>query len=142
MPGVRGSMTERFWAKVDKRNPDECWPWLGAIYEDGYGRLNTGGRNGQDVTASRAAYFVGTRLDNMQDASMKRRIPRAERCVHTKLTREQAQAAVNDPRTIAVVAAEFGVSTWVVQAVRAGKTWPDIDRPMNKIDNRTRGNPR
>jgi hypothetical protein len=24
----------RFWAKVDKRGPDECWGWLGALFGD------------------------------------------------------------------------------------------------------------
>jgi|ERR1700749_1509734 len=26
------------WKKVDKRGPDECWPWLGFRNEQGYGR--------------------------------------------------------------------------------------------------------
>lgn len=26
----------RFWSKVDKRGPDECWPWLGPLHR-GYG---------------------------------------------------------------------------------------------------------
>lgn len=26
------------WSKVDKRGPDECWPWLGFTNEQGYGR--------------------------------------------------------------------------------------------------------
>jgi hypothetical protein len=30
---------DRFWAKVDKRGPDECWPWLGAKSQKGYGVL-------------------------------------------------------------------------------------------------------
>ena len=29
----------RFWAKVDKRGPVECWPWLDATNREGYGRL-------------------------------------------------------------------------------------------------------
>ncbi len=24
-------VAERFWPKVDKRGPDECWPWLGCV---------------------------------------------------------------------------------------------------------------
>lgn len=27
----------RFWAKVDKRGPDECWNWTAALSEGGYG---------------------------------------------------------------------------------------------------------
>lgn len=28
---------DRFWSRVDKRGPDECWSWLGRITEKGYG---------------------------------------------------------------------------------------------------------
>jgi hypothetical protein len=31
---------EIFWTRVDKSNPDGCWPWLGAIDIWGYGFLN------------------------------------------------------------------------------------------------------
>lgn len=27
----------RFWSNVDRRGPDECWPWLLVIHPDGYG---------------------------------------------------------------------------------------------------------
>jgi hypothetical protein len=36
----RLSLAERFWAKVDRRGADECWPWLGTVSDDGYGRLH------------------------------------------------------------------------------------------------------
>jgi hypothetical protein len=29
----------RFWAKVDKRGPDECWPWMASFNTKGYGRF-------------------------------------------------------------------------------------------------------
>lgn len=35
-------LAERFWAKVDKRGPDECWPWTGSCSRNGYGRIGRG----------------------------------------------------------------------------------------------------
>ena len=36
---------DRFWAKVDRRGPDECWPWLGAVAcKEKYGRFYVGGK--------------------------------------------------------------------------------------------------
>ena len=42
----------RFWAKVDVRGPDECWPWLGCVGSDGYGHFKL---NGKPVPAHRVA---------------------------------------------------------------------------------------
>lgn len=33
-------MEARFWAKVERRGPDDCWTWLGAITTRGYGALS------------------------------------------------------------------------------------------------------
>lgn len=35
------TLLELFWRKVDKRGPDECWPWRGRLNEAGYGRYAT-----------------------------------------------------------------------------------------------------
>ena len=35
---------ERFWEKVDKRGPDECWEWSGLRHPHGYGRFLMGSR--------------------------------------------------------------------------------------------------
>lgn len=45
--------TDRFWAQVDRRGDDECWPWLGSLDGGGYGQIRTGGRR---VKAHRFAY--------------------------------------------------------------------------------------
>jgi len=37
-PGRPQNTEEVLWSKVDKRGPDECWPWKGTLHDDGYGR--------------------------------------------------------------------------------------------------------
>lgn len=49
----------RFWRKVEKRSPDECWPWLGATGSFGHGHLFKGGigRAGRHlINAHRVSY--------------------------------------------------------------------------------------
>lgn len=60
MPGARGSLAIRFWAKVDKRGPDECWPWTGAVTDRGYGNLRRGKREDGTVLAHQAALTIQT----------------------------------------------------------------------------------
>lgn len=46
---------QRFWSKVDKRGPDECWPWTAAIGNHGYGVMGIGTRT---HTAHRISYII------------------------------------------------------------------------------------
>jgi hypothetical protein len=34
---------KEFWEKVDRRGPGECWPWLGCVSPNGYGKFYFGG---------------------------------------------------------------------------------------------------
>jgi hypothetical protein len=97
-------LPERFWAKVDRRGPDECWPWLGHQNPDGYGRVYVNAAKGP-VLAHRVAWemehgetvpdglfvchrcdnppccnpadlFVGTHQENNADMQAKGRTPR------------------------------------------------------------------
>jgi len=45
---------DRFWAKVERRGPDECWPWRGAANFKGYGRFYLAG--GPFVQSTRYSY--------------------------------------------------------------------------------------
>ena len=36
---VRGTVEERFWSKVDKRDPDDCWEWQASLDTRGYGNF-------------------------------------------------------------------------------------------------------
>lgn len=69
------SLEEKFWEKVDKRGPDECWPWLASVgpstergaggvirhYADSYGHMGVW-RDGRWKTegAHRISYMLAT----------------------------------------------------------------------------------
>jgi len=36
--GKPANTPEILWSKVDVKNPDDCWPWIGSVTESGYGR--------------------------------------------------------------------------------------------------------
>lgn len=56
----RKSLEERFWSKVDKRGPDECWEWTGAKSSHGYGVIWSGGgrSNGKLIKAHRVSWML------------------------------------------------------------------------------------
>lgn len=61
-PKSKGSKMERFWRLVDKKTPNQCWNWIGAKGQWGYGRFRLGGAlGGGHVSPHRFVYeeFVG-----------------------------------------------------------------------------------
>lgn len=107
----------RFHAKVQTGQPDDCWPWTGAIGTHGYGVIGTEGSG--TITSHRAAFLVangylpagvvmhscdnrpccnpghlldGTQAQNLADMVAKGRKgpgPRGEQCRTAKLTAAQ-----------------------------------------------------
>ena len=53
------SLTERFWEKVDRGKPNECWEWQ-ATLRNGYGLI--GGSAGRDEEGYRRYYLYAHRL--------------------------------------------------------------------------------
>lgn len=59
-PKARGSLAERFWRKVVKAGPDDCWLWTGNMLPSGYGQIGRGGRRAATLLAHRAAVEIAT----------------------------------------------------------------------------------
>ncbi len=64
---VRPTFQERFWVKVDRRGPNDCWPWTAAVNEHGYGVMRPPGkRTGPAIKAHRvSAEFAGMAIDGL-----------------------------------------------------------------------------
>lgn len=122
---------ERFWEKVDKRTPDECWDWMGATDGYGYGRFWDGKRVigahqfvyiltygstpnnlwklhkcDRPICCNPSHLFAGTNSDNMQDMVAKDRgrkqIPKSKK--------REVIALVKEGMTYSVVAKQVGIS--------------------------------
>lgn len=51
--------SERFWPKVAKRGPNDCWLWTACTNgKAGYGLMRIGGRKGRNVLAHRVSYYL------------------------------------------------------------------------------------
>lgn len=115
---IRRSLSTRFFEKMLKRSPEECWEWHGATARHGYGVISDGEHL---LVASRVAWelasgapipvgldvlhhcdnpaccnpshlFLGTATDNMLDMLAKGRGVIGSKCYNAKLTEDQVLA--------------------------------------------------
>jgi|SRR6188768_779520 len=145
---------ERFWSKVDRRGPDECWPWKTGKFPSGHGQFWLGTRS---QMAHRCAFllthgrwpdpcglhrcdnppccnpahlFEGTAVDNQNDKVSKGRQARGARQGCAKLTEQ----LVRDIRanyalcrvTMRELATRFGVSLPTISQVITRRIWKHV----------------
>ena len=64
---ITPKLLERFWSKVDKRGPDDCWEWTGGRDVAGYGQLSLGGTSPKGhplhCRASRISQVIATGVE-------------------------------------------------------------------------------
>lgn len=92
-------VAERFWEKVDKRGPDECWPWLGGKNKGGYGAFYFDGRDdGAHRVALRLSGVDVPRSDRRHSSGVVDHICRNVGCVnprHLRLVSQYVNAVHN-----------------------------------------------
>ncbi len=146
----------RFWAKVDKRGPDECWPWTGWTNK-GYGRICAGMR-GPYLYSHRVSYelnvgpipeglgvlhrcdnppccnpshfFLGTRADNNADMVAKGRNRSLGSCGedsgNARLSAETVLKIRAADGSHTQIAKQFGVSRSHIVAIRKRRRWAHL----------------
>lgn len=146
----------RFWPRVNKRGPAECWEWQGGLFATGYGRFYARGKvrrahrvmwqlvhgnlppDGLDVChtcdnracVNPAHLFLGTRSDNMRDAVQKHRarglIPSGEAHPSARLTADDVRAIRASDESRHVLAQRFGVTPVHIDQIRARIKWRHV----------------
>lgn len=146
----------RFWSKVDRRGPDECWLWQASTQTSGYGQMNLG--RGRVWLAHRFSFlvsrgnipkglfvchtcdvrncvnpghlFLGTPADNAADMARKRRgkgCPRPGTSNPAcKLSTDSVLSIFFSTKTQRESAREHGVSQRLVQMIKSGKKWSTV----------------
>lgn len=150
MAGLVTPAIERIWPNVDRRGPDECWPWTRGLSPRGR-PIVAGGPGERGGNAShfileeklgrplRPGYeachtcdrpwccnpthlWEGTHAENVADRNAKGRTAKGQRHGKAKLSDEQVRAIRRYPAGPAETGRAFGVSACHVSNIRAGRT--------------------
>jgi len=150
---ISRSLADRFWEKVDKQGPDECWEWIGGKHNKGYGQIQAYSRldkahrvswminNGpipenmcvlhhcdNPSCVNPAHLWLGTNADNVRDKMEKGREAHngGEKNGSAKLTEPKVRrviAFLDAGYSHKKIAAFFNVSRSTITFINTGGTW-------------------
>lgn len=142
----------RYWEKVSRAAPEECWEWEAYRDKDGYGRFRLNGKKWQ---AHRVAVLldgrnpegkvvmhtcdnpgcvnpshlvVGTQQENIRDALRKGRLDnRGVRNGRSKLDPEKVRRIRASDRPSRALARRYEVDPKTIRDIRANKLWKHVE---------------
>lgn len=149
-------LVQRFWDKVAKAGPQECWLWTASVEGGGYGQIKMPGTRNQ-TKAHKVSWmihngeipdglfvlhhcdvrqcvnpehlFLGTCADNLEDMARKGRHLYGEKNVQHRLTELEVHRIFdrrNQGLVMRDIASEFGVGAMTVQRILTGQRWKHI----------------
>lgn len=138
-----------FWARVDIRGPDECWPWKQSDGDYGFCAFEGKPRAVHKVAfrlthgywppylrhscdnppcCNPAHLLEGTHRDNMDDMVERRRRARGEASPQAKLTEADVRAIRVDSRSTREIAKAYSLtSSSHVSRIRSRKNWKHVE---------------
>ena len=156
MKADKPKIFKRFWDKVDIKSRDECWTWLAAKNQNGYGRF---AYKGKARIATRVLWeiehgvwpghmcvlhhcdnppccnprhlYLGTQKDNALDMYKRNRKVRKIGIEHplSKLNDEKVIKILKDKNTCNYrLSLKYGVNSGTIYYIKMGWSWKHIDR--------------
>jgi len=145
--GSRRPLAERYWPKVDRSEPNACWPWKAARSRDGYGAFHGKGaqRFAWELTfgpipdgvyvchrcdnppcCNPSHLFLGAPRDNNADRASKGRSAARTSGRLTPLQVVEIRRRKMSGETSTALAREFGVSITTISNAANGRHYTDV----------------
>ena len=167
IPELTSEQIERFWAKMERHGPDDCWEWQAYCNKAGYGCVNLSPHG--PFLANRVAYYLhygrqpgnlhvlhtcdnpaccnpkhlwlGTTQDNNADRVRKGRSARqgGEANGEARLTEEEVRDILLSSEPLAELANRYQVGLTAISNIQRGLNWTNVCPDMTRRDDRRQG---
>jgi hypothetical protein len=157
IPELTDAQQQRFWSKIDRCGPDDCWEWIACRSSWGYGQVKldrvvylahrvtyflTNGQPGNLCVChicdnpgcnNPRHLFLGTDADNMSDKVIKNRQVKGETNGRAVLTAGDVLEIRRSQLAQKTLAQKYGIDPSTVSAIIRRRIWKHLERSIAKL---------